>query len=38
MTKEYKIMIGLALFFTLFLIFKLVAFLVYFDAAPRLQH
>jgi hypothetical protein len=38
MTKEYKIMIGLAIFFTLFLIFKLIAFLIYTDAAPRLQH
>jgi len=38
MTKEYKIMIGLAIFFTLFLIFKLIAFLIYVDAAPSLQH
>ena len=29
MTKEYKIMIGLAIFFTLFLLYKLMAVLVF---------
>ena len=38
MIREYKIMIALAIFFTLFLLYKLVAVMIFYNSGAPLPH